>query len=120
MGVFGCDRNDSACKPPAQASTYTVNTALDTPSVTDGACTTDFRGCSLRDAITAANASSGVADTISFILNQINLITLTTLSQLPAITDPAGLTIDGSSVNITISGAEQHRVFQISSSGLGQ
>jgi hypothetical protein len=58
-----------------------------------------------------------VADTINFGLNQINLITLTTSSQLPTITDPAGLTIDGSSVNITISGGEQHRVFQISSSG---
>jgi CSLREA domain-containing protein len=117
VGVFGCDRNDGAFKPPAQASTYTVNTALDTAAANDGACTTDFRGCTLREAINAANASSGVADTINFGLNQINLITLTTSSQLPTITDPAGLTIDGSSVNITISGGEQHRVFQISSSG---
>jgi CSLREA domain-containing protein len=102
---------------PAQAATYTVNTALDTPEANDGACTTDFDGCTLREAINAANASSGVADTINFDLNQLELITLATSSQLPAITDPAGLTIDGSSVNITISGGEQHRVFQISSFG---
>lgn len=54
-----------------------------------------------------------MADTINFDLNQLDLITLATLSQLPAITDTAGLTIDGSSVNITISGAEQHRVFWV-------
>jgi CSLREA domain-containing protein len=98
---------------PAQAATYTVNNALDTAEVNDGACTTDFGGCTLREAINAANASSGVADTINFDLNQLDLITLATLSQLPAITDTAGLTIDGSSVNITISGAEQHRVFWV-------
>jgi hypothetical protein len=57
-----------------------------------------------------------VTDTINFDLNQLEVITLATLSQLPAISDPAGLTIDGSSVNSTISGAEQHRVFRTSSS----
>jgi CSLREA domain-containing protein len=81
-------------------------------------CTTDFEGCTLREAINAANASSGVADTINFDLNQINLITLATSSPLPTITGSAfaGLTIDGSAVHITISGQEQHRVFQIGSS----
>lgn len=61
----------------------------------------------------AANESSGVADTINLDLNQLADITLASTSQLPAITDPAGLTIDGSSVNITISGGEQHRVFWV-------
>jgi CSLREA domain-containing protein len=103
---------------PAQAATYTVNTALDTAEANDGACTTDFEGCTLREAINAANASSSVADTINFDLNQLELITLVTSSELPTITGSAfaGLTIDGSAVNITISGQEQHRVFRIGSS----
>jgi hypothetical protein len=33
---------------PAQAETYTVNTALDPPEANVGACTTDFDGCTLR------------------------------------------------------------------------
>jgi hypothetical protein len=90
--------------PPARAATYTVTN------------TNDSGAGSLRQAIIEANASGGVTDTINFDLNQLEVITLATLSQLPAITDPAGLTIDGSSVNSTISGAEQHRVFRTSSS----
>lgn len=39
--------------------------------------------------------------------------TITLGSQLPTITDPAGLTIDGASANITISGSFRVRVFQV-------
>ena len=49
---------------PAHAATYTVNSTADTAD-SDG-CTTDSGGCTLREAINAANTSSGVADTINF------------------------------------------------------
>src|SRR5436190_1122794 len=45
------------------ASTYTVNSTADTD---DGLCTTDPGGCTLREAINAANNNSGVLDTINF------------------------------------------------------
>ena len=45
--------------------TYTVNSTADTD---DGACTTDAGGCTLREAINAANDSAEAADTINFAL----------------------------------------------------
>src|SRR5215211_5487296 len=68
---------------------------------------------SLRQAIIDANATTGVADTINFDLGSSATITLT--SSLPLITDGAGLTIDGGSADITISGDKQHRVFDVES-----
>ena len=47
---------------PAYAASYTVNSTADTTD-SDG-CTTASGGCTLREAINAANSSSGVADTI--------------------------------------------------------
>jgi CSLREA domain-containing protein len=93
---------------PAQAATLTVNSTADT---NDGACTTASGGCTLREAIDLANTSSGVADTINFALGSEATITLT--SELPTITDSAGLTIDGASTNITISGNKLVRVFAV-------
>jgi CSLREA domain-containing protein len=83
---------------PAWAATYTVNSNADT---NDGACTTGSGGCTLREAINAANASSGVADTIDFDLGSSATITLS--STLPTITDSAGVTIDGEN-NLTVVG----------------
>ena len=60
---------------------------------------------SLRQAILAANASAG-ADTITFRVSGTILLS----STLPAITDPAGLTIDGAGRSITISGNDAVRV----------
>src|SRR4051812_32983019 len=77
----------------AQAASYTV------------ANTNDSGEGSLRQAILDANASSGVADTIDFdhpALSGPQTITLS--SELPAVTDSAGLTIDGGSADITLSG----------------
>jgi hypothetical protein len=71
----------------------------------------------LRQAIIDADATTGVADTINFDpmrLGSSATITLTS-SQLPPITDGAGLTIDGGSADITISGNDQYRVFQVGS-----
>jgi CSLREA domain-containing protein len=96
---------------PAQAAEpLIVNSSTDS---NDGACTTDPEGCTLREAITAANASAGQADTIEFDLGQSATIPLCQvhcngsgygLGALPVITDSAGLTIDGQSADITING----------------
>jgi hypothetical protein len=76
---------------PAWAATYTVTN------------TADSGAGSLRQAIIDANTTTGVADTINFELGSAATITLTS-AQLPTITDEAGLTIGGQSVDITVSG----------------
>ena len=88
----------------AQAATYTV------------ANTNDSGPGSLRQAILDANASSGVADTIDFDLSLSGPQTITLASQLPTITDGAGLTIDGGSADITLSGNNAVRVFMVGNS----
>jgi hypothetical protein len=85
---------------PAQAATYTVTNNADSGAG------------SLRQAIIDANTTTGVADTINFDLGSAATITLTS-GQLPDITDGAGLTIDGGSANITISGDNKYRVFDV-------
>src|SRR5215217_2364555 len=87
---------------PAWAATYTVTNNADSGAG------------SLRQAIVDANATTGVADTINFDLGSAATITLTS-EQLPTITDAGGLTIDGGSADITISGANQYRVFEVGS-----
>jgi hypothetical protein len=84
----------------AQALTYTV---INTDDAGPG---------SLRQAILDANASSGVADTIDF-APSVSGQTITLSSELPAVTDGAGLTIDGGSVDITLSGNNAVRVFRV-------
>jgi CSLREA domain-containing protein len=69
----------------AQAATYTVTKTADT---NDGVCDAD---CSLREAITAANANPGV-DVIRFAIGS-GLKTIMPLSALPVISDP--VVIDG-------------------------
>src|SRR5215211_2358483 len=85
---------------PAWAATYTVTNNADSGAG------------SLRQAMIDADATTGVADTINFKLGSAATITLTS-AQLPTITDGAGLTINGGSANITISGANQYRVFEV-------
>ncbi len=86
---------------PAWAATYTVTNNADSGAG------------SLRQAIVDANATTGVADKINFDLGSAATITLT--SSLPPITDGAGLTIDGGSADITISGDNQYHVFEVGS-----
>ena len=86
---------------PAWAATYTIKNNADSG-----------KG-SLRQAIINADATTGVADTINFDLGSSATITLT--SSLPLITDGAGLTIDGGSADITISGDNQYHVFEVGS-----
>jgi predicted outer membrane repeat protein len=83
---------------PAQAANFAVTN------------TNDAGAGSLRQAISDANTTLG-ADTINFELGSAATITLA--SQLPTITDSAGLTIDGGSTNITISGNKSVGVFAV-------
>jgi hypothetical protein len=85
--------------PPAKAATYTVTN------------TNDSGAGSLRQAILAANGSYGVADTIGF-APSLSGQTITLASELH-ITDPAGLTIDSGSANITVSGNDAVRLFHV-------
>jgi RTX calcium-binding nonapeptide repeat (4 copies) len=85
--------------PPAQAAT--------TFTVTN---TNDSGEGSLRQAILEANGAAG-EDTINF--NLVSPATITLGSQLPAITDGAGLIIDGGSAKITVSGDNKYRVFEV-------
>ena len=99
---------------PAWAATLTVTTASDEQN-TDGKC-------SLREAIINANQNNqsgstaclagGGEDKIVFDLGD-SPATITLASQLPTITDVAGLTVDGTDSDITISGGDQVRVFQV-------
>src|SRR5215208_95862 len=85
---------------PAWAATYTVTNNADSGAG------------SLRQAMIDANATTGVADTINFNLGSSATITLTS-AQLPTINDGAGLTIDGGSADITISGDNKYQVFNV-------
>jgi CSLREA domain-containing protein len=101
---------------PAQAATLTVATADDEQN-TNGLC-------SLREAIENANRNnqSGSADcpagvgegedTINF-APSLSGQTITLISQQLTIADSAGLTIDGGSANITVSGNNALRVFDV-------
>ncbi len=97
--------------PAWAATTITVNTTTDENNI-DG-------DCSLREAVIAANTDTQTdacpagdgADTILFDLGQTATITLG--SQLPTITDASGLTIDGGSASITVSGNDAVRVFEV-------
>jgi CSLREA domain-containing protein len=90
--------------------------ALTVTSLADN--TTADGQCTLREAITNANnnaatyadcpAGSG-ADTISFDLSGV----ITVNSNLPVVTDAAGLTIDGAGQSVTISGNHLSRVILV-------
>jgi hypothetical protein len=73
--------------------------------------TNDSGGGSLRQAILDANGAAG-EDTINFDPS-LSGQTITLGSQLPAITDGAGLVIDGGSAKITVSGNSAVRVFAV-------
>jgi CSLREA domain-containing protein len=73
---------------PAYAATFTVNSNND---VDDGTC--NVAHCSLREAINASNASTGVKDTINFSIGTGKKTIKPAVSPLPTIMDP--VIIDG-------------------------
>jgi CSLREA domain-containing protein len=94
-------------------TTIKVNTIEDEAN-TDG-------DCSLREAITAADTNAAVdgcdagsdtyRDAIHFSIGEEATITLG--SELPGITDPSGLNINGRRAKITVSGNDSVRVFSV-------
>jgi CSLREA domain-containing protein len=104
----------SAQSTTAVAGTTIKVTTKEDESNTDG-------DCSLREAIEAANTNLAVdecaagsateEDAIYFALGEKAKIVLS--SQLPTITDPSGLTIDGRKAKITVSGNDAVRVFEV-------
>jgi CSLREA domain-containing protein len=105
---------------PAWAADITVDSLSDTVA--------DDEHCTLREAINSANsdptlepatgecANGSGADTITFD-SSLSGTPITLASQLPIITDSAGLTIDGGNAHITVSGNNAVRVFQVSPGG---
>jgi CSLREA domain-containing protein len=90
---------------PAFAASFVVTKTADT---NDGTCNAD---CSLREAITAANAAAS-ADTITFAAGANGTITLG--SALPALANNGTLTITGNGAATTsISGNNAVRVFEV-------
>jgi CSLREA domain-containing protein len=91
---------------PAHAASFVVNTTTDS---NDGSCGTP---CSLRDALKAANGSSG-ADTITFAAST-NGTAITLGSALPQIADELTITGNGEA-NTIVDGASSYQVFDIAS-----
>src|SRR5262245_55279834 len=102
----------------AQGSTFSVNTQNDDdPPLEDGYC-------SLREAITNANdnaltygdclgpGSATESDTILFAADPSIMTYFYLNSNLPDITDPAGLMIYGGGV-VTLDGNTTHRIFEV-------
>jgi CSLREA domain-containing protein len=80
----------------AVGTTFTVNSTGDAPdaSSSDGVCATAGNVCTLRAAISQANARTG-HDTIVFAIPGSGPHRLTPASNYPIVNDPAGVTIDG-------------------------
>jgi CSLREA domain-containing protein len=88
---------------PALASTLVVNSTADTD---DGACTSSAGGCTLREAINAANSNS-LLNAINFNIPGSGVHTIFPTSALPNITGPViidGYTQPGASPNALIDG----------------
>src|SRR2546422_8582080 len=80
----------------AAPMTFVVNTAADAD---DGLCSSAPSGCTLREAINAANANPG-ADTINFNIPGAGVKTIHLTSNLPFITDQ--VTIDGYTQGVAV------------------
>jgi CSLREA domain-containing protein len=81
----------SQCFPlDGVSQTFVVNSTADSD---DGNCTADPGGCTLREAINAANVHSGIGDKIAFGIPGNGVHVISPASALPTITDPVA--IDG-------------------------
>ncbi len=94
---------------PAWAATFTVTKTADT---NDGACNSD---CSLREAVGAANANAGAADTVNFAPGVGGTIPLNAASGGISIYD-VGLTINGPGAGaLAVSANDATRPFGVAS-----
>jgi CSLREA domain-containing protein len=102
----------------ALASTFTVNSTADG---TDGACTTSLNGCTLREAMTAANASSDM-NAIKFDIPGSGVRTINVLSALPQMSGPViidGYSQPGSSANTQALGNDSNILIELNGAGAG-
>ena len=91
--------------------TYTPDFVVDTTNDFSAACSTGANDCSLRGAITLANAISGT-QTITFDSSVFNPGTITLTSDLPAITD--ALIIDGlGATQVAVDGANSFSILYV-------
>jgi len=93
---------------PAHASTFAVNSTADTNDANpgDGICDDGSGLCTLRAAIEEANTLAG-ADIINFAPTVFPVgapATISPVSDLPPLADPAGTTIDGTGAGIIVDG----------------
>src|SRR6266508_4507421 len=108
------------------AATFVVNSTGNEPDadVSDGLCVTALGACTLRAAIEQANALPG-ADTIAFNIPGSGVHTVSAATPLPALTDIAGVTIDGytqpgSSPNTLAIGNDAILTIEIDGSSAGE
>ena len=94
LALFSLLYSDAA----ADAQTFVVNTTAET---SDGVCDPSPGGCTVADAIAAANANSGV-DTIHFAPG---LTSFTLTAALPALSAVEGVTIEGTDAPVTFTRA---------------
>lgn len=116
FALAACRDSDSPTAPTPRraasivaAGTYVVNTTDDGD---DGTC--DATHCSLREAITAANAA-GSATTITFDIPgcAVSPCSITLGSFLPQITSVPGITIDGAGQKVAVSGNTAYPVLRV-------
>ena len=110
--ALGCARALGVClfvaggtlPQPALAAVFVVNSTADTD---DAACDPAPGGCTLREAILAANTAAG-PDTIRFDPAVFLLgtpQTIAVLTALPHLVEPAGNVVDGSGAGVVLDGA---------------
>ena len=107
---------------PAFGASYVADTAADDPGITLTACTGAANDCSLRGAITRANAASSAGDVITFdaaVFPSGAPVAIPIASVLPALSD-GGDIIDGTGAGVIIDSTDEARGFNcvvISSAG---
>jgi hypothetical protein len=100
----------------ARADTYVVNTSSD--NIVANACANHAANCSLRGAITAANANPG--STIVFGINEfcpVSGCTITLLSPLPDISAPMSIGPSGFAIRRSSSASTNFRIFNVATNG---
>ena len=119
MAILTAASFSITAKPAHAATTFTVNNTTDPGN---GIC--DTSGCSLREAITAANSTpnSGGPDLIHFAVPGTGVKTIKPATELPAITEAVtidGYTQTGASPNTLSKGTNANLMIELDGSGAG-